>query len=259
MRVGHVWIDAVSFEQTLERIAALVAARTGGSVFTPNVDHVVIAEDDLAFRSAYAGTSLSVADGKPLVWATRWLGTPVPEKVSGSDLVWPLLQRAAAGGWGVYVLGGAPGSAETAARRMERELAVRVVGLDAPRIEVAGGPGEEEVVERIRSARPDIILVGLGSPKQERFIARVLPRVRPAIALGVGASIDFLAGRARRAPRWISAAGLEWLFRLLHEPRRLARRYLVRDPRFVLVFGRTARMPRSERVRIAGTAGPPAG
>jgi len=94
--VGHVWIDSVSFEEAIDRIAAMVAVRSGGSVFTPNVDHVVTAEDDLAFREAYARASLCLADGQPLVWALRWLGTPVPEKVSGSDLVWPLLERAAA-------------------------------------------------------------------------------------------------------------------------------------------------------------------
>ncbi len=254
--VGHLWIDAVSFREAIERIAALVAARSGGSVFTPNVDHVVTAEDDLTFRSAYDRADLSLADGQPLVWATWLLGTPVPEKVSGSDLVRPLLERAAAEGWRVYLLGGAPGSAEAAAVRLQRELGVRVVGHDAPRIQTEGDPGEEVVVERVRRAAPDLLLVGLGAPKQERFIDRITSRVRPAVALGVGASIDFLAGRVRRAPAWVSRSGFEWLYRLAQEPRRLAHRYLVKDPRFALVVGRTARTPRSRRVRLVhGTPG----
>lgn len=254
--VGSVWIDAVTFQEAIDRIAGLVEAGAGGSVFTPNVDHVVTAEDDAAFRAAYARADLCLADGQPLVWATRWLGTPVPQKISGSDLVGPLLERAAREGWRVYLLGGAQDAAAIAALRLERELGLRVVGHAAPRLEVGGSPGEEEVVEAVRAAAPDLLLVGLGAPKQERFIDRVLPRIRPAVALGVGASIDFLAGRVRRAPGWISRAGLEWLFRLVQEPRRLAHRYLAKDPRFIRIVARTARMPRSERLRSSRATTP---
>ncbi len=259
VRVGHLWLDAVSFAQGLDRIAALVEARAGGCVFTPNVDHVVTAEDDPDFRAAYAEASLSLADGQLLVWATRLLGTPVPEKVSGSDLVWPLMERAAAAGWRVYLLGGAPGAAESAAARLERELGVRIAGVDAPRISEEAGAGEGEIVERVRRSGADLVLVGLGAPKQERFIHRALPALRPTVALGVGASIDFLAGRVRRAPRWVSRAGLEWLFRLGLEPKRLAHRYLVKDPRFLAVLARTARLQRAARVRgdVTGRAAQP--
>ncbi len=249
VRVGRLWLDAVTFDQALERIAALVASRRGGCVFTPNVDHVVSAEDDLAFRAAYADASLALADGQALVWAAHLLGTSVPEKVSGSDLVWPLLRRAASASWKVYLLGGAPGAAEAAAERIERELGLRIAGVDAPAISAEGGPDEASVIERVRRSGPDLVLVALGSPKQERFIRRVLPALRPAVLLGLGASIDFLAGRVRRAPRWVSRAGLEWLFRLALEPRRLAHRYLVKDPRFMAVLVRTAREPLTARVR----------
>lgn len=248
--MGRLWLDAVTFTGALDRIAALVATHRGGAVFTPNVDHVVTAEDDPIFRAAYAEASLSLPDGQALVWATRVLGTPVPEKVSGSDLVRPLLERAAAERWRVYLLGGAPGTAETVAARIERELGVEVAGLDAPRISLEGGPDEAAVIERVRHARPDLVLVALGSPKQERFIGRARAALAPAVAMGVGASLDFLAGRVRRAPGWIAGAGLEWLFRLSLEPRRLAYRYLVKDPRFVAVLARTAREPRRERTRI---------
>lgn len=256
--IGRLWLDAVSFAQALDRIAALVDARDGGCVFTPNVDHVVTAEDDPSFRAAYSRSDLSLADGQALVWAARLLGTPVPEKVSGSDLVWPLMERAAASGWRVYLLGGAPGSAAAAAARLERELGLRIAGVDAPRISVEGGPDEAAVLERVRRSEAELVLVGLGAPKQERFIHRALPALGPTVAVGVGASIDFLAGRVRRAPGWISRAGLEWLFRLALEPRRLAHRYLVKDPRFVAVLARTARRPRPERVRaFTGRAAEP--
>ncbi|GAO03662.1 WecB/TagA/CpsF family glycosyltransferase [Anaeromyxobacter sp. PSR-1] len=247
VRVGQLWLDALTAAEALDRIDALVARGAGGCVFTPNVDHVVTAEDDPAFRAAYAMASLSLADGQALVWATRLLGTPVPEKVSGSDLVWPLMRRAAAARWGVYLLGGAPGSVEAAASRLERELGVRIAGVDAPRIAVDGDAGEGAVVERVRRSGAEVVVVGLGAPKQERFIHRAAPELGRTVAFGLGASIDFLAGRVRRAPRWVSRAGFEWAFRLALEPRRLSRRYLVKDPRFLGVLARTARLPAAER------------
>lgn len=247
VRIGHLWLDALTAPEALDRIAALVAAGAGGCVFTPNVDHVVTAEDDAAFREAYAAASLSLTDGQALVWAMRLLGTPVPEKVSGSDLVSPLMRRAAAEGWRVYLLGGAPGAAEVAAARLERELGVRIAGVDAPRVAVEGDAGEPAILERVRRARPQLVVVGLGAPKQERFVHRSLSQLGPAVALGLGASIDFLAGRVRRAPRWVSRSGLEWMFRLAQEPRRLAHRYLVKDPRFLAIVARTARQPAVER------------
>src|SRR5512138_3541312 len=118
IRLGRVWIDALRLEEALDEIGALVTRRAGGCVFTPNVDHVVGAERDAAFLSAYEVADLALADGQPLVWSSRLLGTPLPEKVSGSDLVWPLMQRAAREGWRVYLLGGAPGAAEGAAARL---------------------------------------------------------------------------------------------------------------------------------------------
>ena len=249
VRFGHLWVDALTFEEAIDRIAALVASGRGGSVFTPNVDHVVTAEDDPAFRAAYAEADLSLADGQPLVWCSRLLGARIPAKISGSDLVWPLLERAAREGWGVYLLGGAPGSAEIAARRIERELGVRVAGLDAPLVPLDGSAGEDPVAERVRASGAQLVLVALGAPKQERWIHRSLPRVRPAVAIGVGATIDFIAGRVHRAPRWMSRSGLEWLYRLLQEPRRLAGRYLLKDPRFLGILVRTAVSPRGSRVK----------
>ena len=250
VRIGHLWIDALDFAGALDAIDALVGRGQGGSVFTPNVDHVVTAEDDPALRAAYQDASLALADGQPVVWASRLLGTPLPAKISGSDLVWPLMERAALRRWRVYLLGGAPGAAQAAADRLERELGVQIVGVDAARIPLDAVPGQpDEPLERVRSARPDLVLVGLGAPKQERWIHRSLAALRPAVALGVGASLDFLAGQVVRSPAWMSRAGLEWLYRLGQEPRRLAWRYLVKDPRFLAVLARTALSPRAERSR----------
>jgi N-acetylglucosaminyldiphosphoundecaprenol N-acetyl-beta-D-mannosaminyltransferase len=253
VRLGRLWIDALTFAEAEDELERLVEARRGGSVFTPNVDHLVTAEDDADFRAAYEAASLSLVDGQPLLWAARFLGTPLPEKISGSDLVWPVMQRAARRGWRVYLLGGAPGVAAAAAERLERELGVRIVGVDSPIVEVAPpDPIGEAAADRIRAAGADVVLVALGAPKQERWIHRSAGRLGPAVALGIGATLDFIAGRVRRSPAWMSRAGLEWLHRLARDPRRLARRYLVKDPRALAILVRTARAPRAERSREVG-------
>lgn len=242
VRIGHIDIDCVTFGEALERIVELVGRRAGGAVFTPNVDHVVKAERDDSFRQAYARASLCLADGMPLLWASRLLGSPLPEKVSGSDLVLPLAQLAVSRGWRIYLLGGAPGVAEEAACRMRREFGTDVVGTDSPFIRADGTADDAgAILKRLRSAEPDLVLVALGAPKQELWMDRFAPEIKPAVAIGVGGSLDFVAGRVRRAPRWMSRMGLEWLFRLAQEPRRMWRRYLLDDPAFVAIVARTRR------------------
>jgi len=177
------------------------------------------------------------------------LGTPVPEKVSGSDLIEPLLRLAGRSGWRVFLLGGAPGVAAAAAERARRDFGVQVVGTASPFIRLDGTAADvEQGIEEVVAARPDLVLVAMGAPKQERWIHHNRERLGAAVGVGVGASLDFVIGRIARAPRWISNAGLEWFYRLAREPRRLAHRYLVKDPRFLAVLLRTARMPRAMRV-----------
>lgn len=243
LRFGHIMVDVLTFRGALDAIARLIASGRGGSVFTPNVDHVVKAERNQEFRAAYGRASLSLADGMPLVWFSRLLGTRLPEKVSGSDLVYPLAQRAAERSWRVYLLGGAPGVGEQAAKELERLFGLQVVGVDDSMIslEPSGAVTNAAVIHRIREARADLVLVALGAPKQEIWIDRHLEQLRPAIAIGLGATLDFVAGTRRRAPRWVSTCGLEWLYRLTQEPGRLWRRYLVDDPHFLAVLWRTLR------------------
>jgi N-acetylglucosaminyldiphosphoundecaprenol N-acetyl-beta-D-mannosaminyltransferase len=212
----------------------------GGTVFTPNVDHIVQAEDNLQFRQAYSRANLCLADGMPVVWASRLLGRPVPEKVSGSDFVPLLLERAAERGWRVYFLGGRPGVAALARDKLlERLPALQVVGVDGPRIEIDDPPERRKaLVEQIGATKPDLVLVALGAPKQELWIDQVRESLSPAVMVAIGASLDFVAGASRRAPQWMSRNGLEWLYRLGQEPGRLSRRYFLRDPRFAVVVGR---------------------
>ena len=239
VRLGHLEVDRLTFEQALDAIEELVEGGRGGSVFTPNVDHVVLAEDDHAFRQSYRNASLRLADGMPLLWASRLFGERVPEKVSGSDLILPLMKRAAQRGWRVFLLGAAPGVGERAAQVLRTQLGVHVVGVAAPMLTGAGSAAQRaDLVEQIRRASPQLVVVGFGAPKQELFIDAVREGLGPAVALGLGACIDFLAGTVPRAPPWMARNGLEWLYRLCREPRRLWRRYLLRDPRFARIVWR---------------------
>lgn len=239
---GRVPVDPVTLDGAVDAIVDLVRAGRGGYVVTPNVDHVVLAETDLAFRHAYAESALSLADGMPVVWASRIVGAPLPAKVSGSDLAGPLLDRASREHLRVYLLGGGPGAAEKAAKTIEeRWPGVAVVGTSAPRIR-----GDEQRHELLAlaapviDARPDLVFVCMGAPKQELLMHAVHRELAPAVLLGLGAVVDFLAGNVTRAPRWMSENGLEWAYRLGKEPRRMWRRYLLRDPKFAWIIARDA-------------------
>ncbi len=250
VRFGRLWVDVLDFGAAIREVRSLVARGEGGAIFTPNVDHVVLVESHTEFRKAYRQADLSLADGVPLIWTSRMLGKQLPEKLSGSDMLVPIATLAAEEGWSVYLLGGLPGAAELAAVRLREICNVRIVGIDAGMVSATGtAPGDVEVLDRIRAAQPDIVFVALGTPKQEVFIWRALEQIRPAVAIGVGASLDFLSGYVTRAPRWISDAGFEWAYRLVQDPKRLWRRYLVRGPRFVGIVWRTAWMSKAQRLR----------
>jgi N-acetylglucosaminyldiphosphoundecaprenol N-acetyl-beta-D-mannosaminyltransferase len=251
IRIGTIGIDAVTQAEALDAIIALVKDGRGGVVFTPNVDHVVQAERDAAFRDAYRGANLVLVDGTPVLWAARLLGTPLPEKLSGSDLYEPLLQRAMQEGLRVALVGGAPGVAERAARNLRQALpALRIVATPSPRIELRSSPEEQECVASLKAAQPDLVFVCFGAPKQELFSCRQRAALAPAVLLGFGATIDFAAGTVPRAPAWMSKAGLEWAFRLGREPRRLAARYLLRDPEFFGIVARQLWAARTQQRRM---------
>lgn len=254
VRIGTVWIDAVTFDEALAEICALRERGQGGSIFTPNVDHVVNAWKTPHLTRVYADASLSLVDGVPLLWAARILGTPLPEKISGSDLTPRLFDLALERGWRVFLVGGAEGVADETARILGQR-GVQVVGVDASFVKLEGDPSEEALVERLVACKPDLVIVALGAPKQEYWIERIGPRIKPAICAAVGASLDFVTGRVSRAPRWMQRSGLEWLHRLASDPRRLAYRYLVNDPQIARVVFETWRAPRESRVRVVEREG----
>lgn len=249
LRLGEVPIDVVTFGAALARIEELVAARKGGYVVTPNIDHVVLADANPAFKDSYANASLSLVDGQPLVWASRLVGQQLPEKISGADLIHPLMEVAARKKWRVYFMGAGPGVAEKAAEIVRAKYGTDVVGCDSPKVSVEPHAAENAAaLEKIAKAAPDIILVALGAPKQEIWMHRCASQYAPAVAFGIGAGLDFIAGTVKRAPQWMSRNGLEWAYRLTREPKRMWRRYLVNDPKFLLILARTLKRPLSERV-----------
>jgi len=222
-------VDPLRMPEAVARVNELVATQGPCQyVVTPNVDHAVMFQHHAGLQAAYADAALVLADGWPVVAASRMLRRPLPARVTGSDLTPALFDAAAArGGLSVYLLGAAPGVAERAAKKIEsRWPAVRVVGTYSPPLGFEKDAAENEaILARIASARPDLLVLGLGAPKQELWAHAHRERLAAKVALCVGATIDFLAGEKSRAPVWMRRTGLEWLHRLATEPRRLVKRY----------------------------------
>jgi N-acetylglucosaminyldiphosphoundecaprenol N-acetyl-beta-D-mannosaminyltransferase len=249
VRLGRLYADDVTFDEAVDEIIDLVKRGEGGYVVTPNVDHVVLAETDETLVNAYLGASLSLVDGMPLLWLARALGHPLPEKISGSDLVEPVVERASARGVGVYFLGAKEGVGARAAEILQqRHPELRVAGVDAPPLGFEKDPDElAAVIERVHAGGPSVVLLALGCPKQERFMLDHAKDLAPSVLLGIGATLDFIAGNVQRAPGWMQRAGLEWTWRLAQEPRRMAHRYLVRDREIVRIAWEMSRVPHAGR------------
>jgi exopolysaccharide biosynthesis WecB/TagA/CpsF family protein len=202
------------------------------------MDHVVRLQKDPEFREAYRGASLVVADGMPVVWASRLLGKGLKQRVTGSDLVPEVCRLASETGRTVFFLGGNPGVAEKAGENLAKLYpGLKVAGSYAPPLGFEKDPArDEETLRRVNEAKPDILLIALSAPKQEKWIHRHRDRLQFRLALSIGCGLDYQAGAARRAPGWMRRVGLEWLWRIVLEPKRLARRYLVEDMAFIRIF-----------------------
>jgi N-acetylglucosaminyldiphosphoundecaprenol N-acetyl-beta-D-mannosaminyltransferase len=249
IRLGRVYAHALTFPEALDAVAELVTAGKGGYIVTPNVDHVVQAEHSEEIRAAYHEASLSLVDGQPLLWLSKMMGEPLPEKISGSDLVPRLMRIAAHEGWCVFFLGAAEGVGAKAAEVLKRDDPNLQIAVHSPTFGFENDPVESaEVLQMIREAKPNIVVMALGCPKQELLMHRWKHELAPAVAIGAGATLDFIAGNVTRSPAWMSNAGLEWLYRLAREPRRLAHRYLVRDLAIIKVAWQMLRLPPEARV-----------
>jgi N-acetylglucosaminyldiphosphoundecaprenol N-acetyl-beta-D-mannosaminyltransferase len=220
-------LDCLSTDAAVEALERLVLSGGTHQVPTVNLDIWLNSQNDPHLHRIIAGCSLVLADGMPLVWASGLLGCSLPERVTGVDLVPKLAALSARKGYGIFLLGGRQGVAERAARMLERDNpGVRIVGTYAPPEEDLIRMDHSEILNRIHAAKPDILLVAFGNPKQEKWIWMHLKRLGVPVSMGVGGSFDILVGDVRRAPRWIQRCGFEWAMRCVQEPARLAPRYL---------------------------------
>jgi N-acetylglucosaminyldiphosphoundecaprenol N-acetyl-beta-D-mannosaminyltransferase len=231
-------VDRVSQAETLQRMMAIVEQRRSSAdalacqqIITVNPEFVMTAQHNAEFRQTINAAALVVADGIGVVWATRYLKAPVPERITGVDTLVVLAERCAERGYRLYLLGAAPGVAQEAATRLQSLL---------PNLQIAGtyagspAPSEEaEIIKRIAMAQADVLCVAYGAPAQDLWISRNLAHLPVALAMGVGGAYDFLSGHQRRAPRWLQRLGLEWLYRLYREPWRWRRMLAI--PRFMLL------------------------
>lgn len=229
--------DVLTTAQAVERVAGYVAGDALRQGVGVNVDQLVKADADPAFAASIAACDLVTADGAPVVWASRLLGRPLPERVAAIDLFDALLPRCAAGGWPIFLLGARRDVIDDAAEALERKVPGLVIAGHADGwFDEADEPA---IAGAIAASGARLLFIGISSPKKERFVDRNRDRLGGVrFVLGVGGTFDIAAGRARRAPPWVARIGLEWVFRLAQEPRRLARRYLVDDVAFLRLLAR---------------------
>lgn len=230
-----VMLDNVSQKFVLKKIEKHISKREPAYIVTANVDHIIKLQKDEEFRRAYDNAFLALADGAPLVMAAGFLGHPLIERVTGADLLPALCALSAKEGYGVFLLGGkSRGGILLVAKILKKRYpGLRIVGAHSPHFGFEDNPHEnEKIVRKIKESRADILFVGLGAPKQEKWICRFKNEYNVPISIGIGVSFNFISGRVRRAPVWMQKIGLEWLWRLMAEPRRLWKRYLVDDMQF---------------------------
>ena len=236
-------IDRITEAEVVAVVRNALAHGRGGRILTPNIDILRRAQRDDECRRHLADADLIVADGMPLVWASRLSGSPLPERVAGSSLIRTLSAGLALDDRSIFVLGGAPATDDAtpdgATRAADRLVAecpgLRLAGTSCPPFGFENDPATYgDVCAKVVDARPDLVFVGLGYPKQERVITRLRAELPHTWFLGCGAAVNFVAGDVERAPRWMQRTGLEWAHRLGTEPRRLASRYLRHDAPYAL-------------------------
>ncbi len=228
-------IDNLTIQETINEIEELIQKEESSYIVTPNVAHIVLLQKDKEFKKIYQGARLVIADGMPLLWGAKVLGRSLKERVAGSDLLPTFCKSAAKKGYRLFFLGARPGIAARAAEILtQKNRGLRITGTYSPPF---GFENDEEengkIVRMIREAKPDVLFVGLGAPKQEKWIWKYRNRVEVPVSVGVGITFDFIAGTVKRAPLWMQRYGLEWVFRLCQEPGRLWKRYLIGNPIFI--------------------------
>jgi len=218
--------DNITTPETLATIGEMIASGQPHYGVTANVDFIVQALEDVELRRILFDAHLVLADGMPIVWASKHLGNPLPERVTGSGMIPQLLELAEQRGWRIFFLGGTEQSVTAAAEKTRaKHPKLQLVGAYSPPFKPLLGMNHADILHRLREAKPDILLVAFGCPKQEKWINMNYREAGVPFVIGVGATIDFLAGTFKRAPAWMQKSGTEWIFRMLQEPKRLMKRY----------------------------------
>lgn len=236
MRFMNTYVDNVTEKEAIAHIEECIKKRKICHVITPNVDQIVRIEEDPYFKKICDSAELLLVDGHPLMWIAKWYGKPIKEKICGSDLVPHLCKVASEKGYRVFLLGAAEGVAAKAARKLEGSYpGIKIVGTYSPPY---GFEKDQAELGKINSmlfeSKADLLFVGMGVPKQDKFIYENMKKYQIPMSFSIGATIDFLAGEQKRAPRWMTDHGIEWIYRLLSDPKRMFKRYIVDDTK---IFG----------------------
>lgn len=223
----NIYVDNLTMDEAVKEIDKLICKKNHSYVVTPNMDHIVLIEKDTLFKEVYNHADLILTDGKPLIWISKINGTQIKEKVSGSDLFPCICELAAKNGYKIFILGAAEGVADKAAKNLTMKFpGLNIVATYSPPM---GFETDENliqnIIDMINKAETDILAVALGSPKGEKFIYKIKEMINASLSISIGATIDFEAGNIKRAPKWMSDHGLEWLYRVTQEPKRLIKRY----------------------------------
>ncbi|WP_417748957.1 WecB/TagA/CpsF family glycosyltransferase [Rosistilla oblonga] len=226
VEIWGVPFSRLTLGQTLQHVDHLVAAGQPGYFITANLNYNMLTSQHPELRQVNDDAAFIVCDGMPMVWRSRWTDSPLPERVAGSELIYALTKWSAHKGHRIYFLGGAPGVAQAAADKLSaRYPGLTVAGVHSPPFRPLDDQEHADLIDQIRSSKPDIVYVAMGQPKGEIWIAENYRAIGAPVCVQIGASFDFVAGGVARAPRWIQRAGLEWCYRMAQEPRRLAGRY----------------------------------
>lgn len=241
IQVGGVGFSNVTMQQTLSMILLMIQkSHIPHHIVTGNLDHLCILENDKEFQAAYSSASLVLADGMPIVWISKLLrqsnAAALPERVAGSDLFWELGRLSQSHGLRIFLLGGQPGAADGAKEKLqERFPNCEICGTYCPPFEnFQSNEVQDEIVRRVRSASPDILMVAFGAPKQEKWILNNKQKLGVPVSIGVGGSFEMACGIAKRAPKIMQRIGLEWAYRLIQDPARLYDRYIRKDMPFLV-------------------------
>ncbi len=243
----NTYIDNVTKREAIAYIEYCIKNRIIGQVITPNVDQIVRMEWDERFRQICEGCELLLVDGHPLIWAAKLYKRPFKEKICGSDLVPELCEIAAEKGYSVFFLGAAPGVAQKAADNLKEKYPnLKVAGCYSPPLGFEKDEAEiANINKMLLESKADMLFVGMGVPKQDIFIHENMKKYQIAMSFSIGAAIDFIAGVQKRAPKWMREIGFEWLYRLLSDPKRMFKRYVIDDSKYLYLIWKYRKVGRN--------------